>query len=327
MQVFVTGATGFIGGHIAQAAIKQGWYVRGLRRTPGRTGHLSADAPIEWIEGDLNDAARLQQALDGVEVLFHAAAYYPKRERLHTRAEHLAAAQAEMEGVLAAAQAAGVRRVVYTSALFCIANPPPGDTRLADERDVYQLGSFPESAYFEVKILMEQLALAANAPGFEVVVTNPTAVFGPGDLNHTLGMLLILVAKGFGFLWLPAETNVVDVRDVAAAHIQAALKGRPGERYILGGHNTTMRAAITAAANESGRKAPWLPLPLWMVKPVVWLGDRIPAIPLPANHLRSIHRWQGYNTAKAERELGLTARPFADTVRDALAWYRANGDL
>lgn len=327
MKVLVTGATGFIGGHIAQAALAQGWQVRGLRRTPGRTGHLSPDTPIEWIEGELNDTASLQRALEGAEVLFHAAAYYPRRERQRTRQQHLDAAQAEMEGVLAASKAAGARRVVYTSALFCIANLPPGAGRLADERDVYQLGDFPESAYFEVKILMEQLALAANAPGFEVVVTNPTAVFGPGDLNKTLGSLLLLAAKGYFVAWLPAEANVVDVRDVADAHIQAALKGRPGERYILGGHNLSIKDAFTIVAHVAGRRPPRFAIPLWMVDPVVWLGDRIPAIPLPANHLRSIRRWQPYNTAKAESELGLVARPFAETVQDALAWFKDNGDL
>jgi dihydroflavonol-4-reductase len=192
---------------------------------------------------------------------------------------------------------------------------------------VYQLGDFPESAYFEVKILMEQIALAANGPELEVVVTNPTAVFGPGDLNKTLGSLLILAAKGFAFAWLPAEANVVDVRDVAEAHIQAALRGRPGERYILGGHNMSVKEAFSIAAKAAGRKEPWLRLPLGAVAPAVWLGDRIPGIPLPANHLRSIKRWQPYNTAKAEQELGLTARPFEETVRDALAWFKAHGEL
>jgi dihydroflavonol-4-reductase len=265
--------------------------------------------------------------MQGVEMLFHAAAYYPRRERLRNREQHLAAAQAEMETVIAATKAAGVRRVVYTSALFCIANVAPGAGRLADERDVYQLGDFPESAYFEVKILMEQIALAANGPELEVVVTNPTAVFGPGDLNKTLGSLLILAAKGFAFAWLPAEANVVDVRDVAEAHIQAALRGRPGERYILGGHNMSVKEAFSIAAKAAGRKEPWLRLPLGAVAPAVWLGDRIPGIPLPANHLRSIKRWQPYNTAKAEQELGLTARPFEETVRDALAWFKAHGEL
>ncbi|UYN91208.1 MAG: NAD-dependent epimerase/dehydratase family protein [Anaerolineales bacterium] len=327
MKVLVTGATGLIGGHIAKSALAQGWQVRGLRRSPQSTGHLEDGEAVEWMQGDLNDAASLQQAMGGVDVVFHAAAYYPRRERQRTRQQHLDAAQAEIDTVLSAAKAAGVRRMVYTSALFCIANLPPGAGRLADERDVYQLGDFPESAYFETKILMEQLALAANGPQLEVVVTNPTAVFGPGDLNKTLGSLLILAAKGYFVAWLPAEANVVDVRDVADAHIQAALKGRPGERYILGGHNLSVKDAFNIVAQVAGRRPPRFAIPLWLVDPVVWLGDRIPAIPLPANHLRSVRRWQPYNTAKAERELGMQARPFADTVRDSLAWFGTHGEL
>lgn len=327
MKVLVTGATGFLGGHIAKAALAQGWEVHALRRNPNSTGHLGTGDSLHWHQGDLNDGASLQSAMQGTVVLFHAAAYYPRRERTLKLPEHMQAARAEMESVLAAAKAASVRRMVYTSTLSCIGNLPPGAGRLADERDFYELGSFPESVYYEVKMLMEQLALAANGSQLEVVVTNPTAVFGPGDLNRTLGDLLILAARGFMFSWLPTEVNVVDVRDVAAAHIQAAVRGRPGERYILGGHNLTVKEAFTIANRAAGRRPPWLRVPLWAADPLVWLGDRIPALPLPANHLRTIRRWQPYNTAKAQQELALQARPFERTVRDALAWFKDHGIL
>jgi dihydroflavonol-4-reductase len=322
MKVFVTGATGFIGGHIAKAALAAGWQVEGLRRNPNSTGHLGAEAAVHWHQGDLNDGDSLRRAMQGAEILFHAAAYYPRRERTMNLAVHMAAARAEMESVLAAAKATGIRRLVYTSTLTTIGNPPPNSGRLADERDVYPLGDFPQSVYCETKALMEQIALAANSNGFEVVVTNPTAVFGPGDVHRTLGGLLLLVAKGYAVIWLPAPVNVVDVRDVATAHIEAAKRGRPGERYILGGHNTTLREAITIAAQPAGKRPPIIRVPLWAIVPVVWLGDRFPALPLPANHLRNIKRWQAYNCAKAQRELGLAARPFAETVLDALAWFK-----
>jgi dihydroflavonol-4-reductase len=327
MKVFVTGATGFIGGHIAKAALAAGWQVEGLRRDPSSTGHLGADSSVHWHQGDLNDGDSLRRAMQGAEILFHAAAYYPRRERAKSMAEHMATARAEMESILAAAKAAGIRRLVYTSTLTTIGNPLAGSGRLADERDVYPLGDFPESAYYETKAAMEQMALAANSNGLEVVVTNPTAVFGPGDVHRTLGGLLLLAAKGYAVIWLPAPVNVVDVRDVAAAHIEAAKRGRPGERYILGGHNTTVREALTTAAKAAGKRPPLMRIPLWAVRPVVWLGDRFPVIPLPANHLRSIARWQLYNCAKAQRELGLATRPFEETVLDALAWFKVQGQL
>jgi dihydroflavonol-4-reductase len=277
MRVLVTGATGFIGGHIAKAALAEGWQVRALRRNPAATGHLG-DAAVEWVTGDLNDSASLQVALKDIDIFFHAAAYYPKRERDTTMAQHMQNARHEMESVLSAAKASGLKRMVYTSTLTTIDNPPKSAGRLADERDVYPLGDFPQSVYFETKALMEQMALAANN-GLEVVVTNPTAVFGPGDVHKTLGGLLILVARGYAIMWLPAPVNVVDVRDVAAAHIQAAKRGKPGERYILGGHNITVKEAIVTAAKAAGKRPPFFGIPIGATKPIVWLADRFPRIP------------------------------------------------
>ncbi|MEX1071614.1 MAG: NAD-dependent epimerase/dehydratase family protein [Anaerolineales bacterium] len=326
MKVLVLGATGFIGGHIAKAALAEGWQVSGFRRDPTFTGHLGESAAIKWITGDLNETDSLRGAMEGIEVLFHAAAYYPRRERTKTMAEHMAAAKREMETVLAAAKASGIRRVVYTSTLTAISLPPAGSNRIADERDVYRLGDFPESVYAETKALMEQMALAAN-DGLEVVVTNPTAVFGPGDVHLTLGGLLLLVAHGYAVIWLPALVNVIDVRDVAAAHILAAKVGKPGERYILGAHNFTVRETIGIVAKASGRRPPLLKFPLWLLGPVIWLSDLFPSIPLPANHLRGINRWQHYNTVKAEHDLGLQKRPFEETVLDALAWFKERGEL
>ncbi len=324
MQTLVLGATGFIGGHIARAAFDAGWLVRGLRRNPVSTGHLGA-APIEWHTGDLNDAASLRDAMQGVDLVFHAAAYYPKRQPRLSVAEHIARAQDEIDNVLAAIRAAGVPRLVFTSTLTTIDLPPAG--RLADERDVYQAGDYAQSAYFEAKIVMEEAVLAANGPDLNVVVTNPTAVFGPGDVHITLGSLLIAAARGYAFFYLPLTINAVDVRDVAAAHITAAKAGHAGERYILGGHNLSVREALSIANRVAGRRPPWLRLPRWPLEALAKLGDALPFLPLPANHLRSLKRMQAYNTAKAERELDLRARPFADTVRDALDWFRAHGHL
>lgn len=324
MKTLVLGATGFIGGHIAQAALDAGWPVRGLRRDPASTGHLGT-APVEWHTGDLNDDASLQAAMQDVDLVFHAAAYYPKSQPRLSVAEHVACAQAEIGTVLASLRAAGVPRLIFTSTLTTIDLPPAG--RMADERDAYQPGDNAQSAYFEAKIAMENAALAANSPDLEVVVTNPTAVFGPGDVHITLGSLLIAAARGFAFIYLPLTINIIDVRDVAAAHIAAAEAGHAGQRYILGGHNLSVREALTIANRVAGRPPPWLRLPLWPLEALANLGDALPLLPLPANHLRSLKRMQAYNTAKAERELDLSARPFADTVRDALDWFRANGHL
>ncbi len=321
MKTLILGATGFIGGQIARAALEAGWEARGFRRDPTRCGHL-AGLPVSWVTGDLNDLPSLRAAMQGIEIVFHAAAFYPKDGNPRKVPQMIGAAQQEIHNVLAACQQAGVRRLVYTSTLTTIGQPPAGENRLADERDFYQPGALPKSAYYEAKIAMEQAVLQAAAVDLDAVIVNPTAVFGPGDVHLTLGGLLVAVARGWMIGWLPGAINVVDVRDVAAAQVAAAQKGQRGERYILGGHNFTVRQALEIAAAVSRARPPRFEIPLWAIGGLVALGDWLPFLGLPANHLRAVPYWQGYNTTKARRELGLTPHPFEETVRDALAWFQ-----
>ena len=325
-KVLVLGATGFIGGHIAKAALDEGWKVRGLRRNPESTGHLQG-IPIEWVQGDLNDFDSLVNAMRDCNFIFHAAAYYPKNRNPQKVEGQIETAKNEINTVLAATKGASPKRLIYTSTLTTIGNPPPGRNRLADERDHYQLGTFPKSGYYETKIVMENRVLEEAAKGTDVVLLNPTAVFGPGDVHITLGGILLLAAKGYAVGWLPVSTNVVDVRDVAKAHIEAAKRGRSGERYIIGGHNATVKELLEITAKITGARTPMFQIPLGLIDLIVSLGDLLPFLPLPANHLRALRHWQGFNTEKAEKELDLKARPFSDTVQDALDWFKANGKL
>lgn len=326
MQVLVLGATGFIGGNIARAALAAGWPVRALRRDPDSIGDLKG-LPVEWVNGDLNDPPSLLQSMQGCEVIFHAAAYYPHSRDNLTVAEHVTRALTQIEGVLDAFGKSGAVRLVYTSTLTTIGHPPAAEPRLADERDYYQPGDLAKSGYYECKIAMEARVEEASRSGLNVVILNPTAVFGPGDVHLSLGSMLVALADGQAFFWLPGDINVVDVRDMAKAHIQAAMKGKPGERYIIGGHNYSLHQALEVAASAAGVRPPWMKLPLWVIDILVALGDTLPSLPLPANHMRAIRHWQGYNTAKARAELGLSPRPFEQTVRDAIAWFQANGYL
>jgi dihydroflavonol-4-reductase len=326
MRALVLGATGFIGGHIARAAINAGWEVRGLRRRAGSTGHLG-DLPISWVRGNLKDYASLRLAMDRVDVVFHAAAFYPQDgnpRKVHQQVEF---AEHEIQNVLAAVLAAKIKRFVYTSSLTTIGHPPPEEDRLADERDVYIPGTLPKSTYYEAKIAMEQIVLDAVAQKIPAIVLNPTAVFGPGDVNLGIGGILIAVARSQMVGWLPGDINVVDVRDVAATHIAAAEKGEIGERYIIGGHNFSVKEALTMAAHVAGVKEPRFEIPMWAVKAVVGLGDILPFLPVPANHLRTVEYWQGYNCEKAQQGLDLSPRTFRDTVWDALEWFRKKGLL
>lgn len=317
-RALVLGAAGFIGGHIARQALDLGWEVRGLRRRPGAFGHLDPAAPLRWFDGDLDRPATLPAAFDGVEIVFHAAAFYPRSTRAVPR--QVARAVRQTRSVLDACRAAGIRRLVYTSSLSTIGPPPPGADRPADERDHYTPGRHPRSAYYECKYAMESEVLRAAADP-EVVVLCPTAVFGPGDVHRAMGGLLLAVAAGRVPFWFEAAVNAVDVRDVAAAHLRAAQVGRPGERTILGGHNLRLRELLRAAAEVAGVAPPRLRLALAALDLAVALDDALPFGRGLGNHLRAVREWPFYDSRKAARELGLQPRPLADTLRDALAWY------
>jgi dihydroflavonol-4-reductase len=263
--------------------------------------------------------------MTNMDIVFHAAGYYPKGGDPHKVTAQVDYARSEIKRVLGAARQTGVSRLVYTSSLTTIGQPPEGEERLADERDVYVPGSLPKSGYYESKIIMEKAVLESVENGLDTVTLNPCAVFGPGDVHLTLGGILIAVSLGYALAWVPATINVVDVRDVAAAHIRAAEIGRSGERYILGGHNLSVKDALTKAARIAGASPPRFKIPLWVIDGLVSLTDLVPFMSLPSNHLRAIRLWQGYNTSKAQQELDLTPRPFSTTVKEALDWLRGKG--
>jgi dihydroflavonol-4-reductase len=228
--------------------------------------------------------------------------------------------------VLQAAQRAAVRRLIYTSTLTTIGPVPAGEDRLADERDLYTPGLLGRSAYYECKYAMESEVLR-SANDLPAVVVNPTAVFGPGDLHLALGRVLLALARGWGLAWIPAVTNVVDVRDVAQAQVRAAEAGQVGQRYILGGHNLPVRELMMRAASILGVPPPRWGLPLGVIDAAVWLGDRLPLLDVLGNHLRAVRQWQGYDCGKAVAQLGLQNRSVEETLRAAVAWYADNGYL
>ena len=323
-SVLVLGASGFIGGHIARVALERGWEVRGLRRRSKATGHLG-EAPVRWFEGDIDQPDTLTAALEGVEIVFHAAGYYPRHVR--DVPGQIAYAVRQTRGVLDAVRKTATARVIYTSSMTTIGLPPSHENRLADERDLYIPGSVARSAYYECKFAMESEVLRAALTGLPVVVVIPTAVFGPGDHHQALGGVLLAVARGLAIGWLPASINVVDVRDVAATQIQAAEVGNLGERYILGGHNETMHNLLNLSAEIAGVRPPRFEIPLKWLEWVLTLGKVIPALDRAGNHLRAVHTWQAYDCSKAARELRLTPRPLRQTLEDALSWYQVHGYL
>jgi dihydroflavonol-4-reductase len=319
MRIVILGAAGFIGGQIARAACAAGHDVHGFRRRPGSLGAVG-DLAITWHDGDLAEPASLRAAMQDCAVLYHAAAYYPYADRDIQTAIHKA--QREIEAVLEAAQAARVKRVVYTSSLTTIGQPPQGSGRIADEQDGY-VSSSVQNAYFEAKWAMEQAALRAADEGLNLVVLIPSAVFGPGDVKPTTGQVLRDLARGRFPISIHAETNFVDVRDVAQAHLRAATVGERGERTIIGGHNLDIDDALRQAAQVAGVRPPLLTLRRETAVRLLGLAGRLP-LPIP-ELVRGLAFWQPLNCDKGRKLFGLTPRPFAETARDTITWFRENG--
>jgi len=329
LNALVIGATGFIGGHIARAALTQGWRVRALRRRPNAIGAIGDVADqIEWVQGELpftptasggsRRGADLGEAMRGCDVVFHAAAAYPRAA--HDIVGWVRGSVTQMRAVLQAARDASVGRLVYTSTLTTIGLPTEAG-RLADERDFYTPGS-ARSAYYEAKYAMEMEAFRAAAEGLPIVILNPTAVFGPGDIKPTTGEALLRVAKGQIPFYFKATLNAVDGRDVAAAHIAAAERGRIGQRYITGGHNLTLKDMLTIAARAAGVTPPRWEISRQMVEALTGVSAWL-RLPVP-DLVKTLRLLQPLNSDKAQRELGLHPRPFEETARDTIAWFREN---
>lgn len=339
-KVLVLGATGFIGGHIARAAVERGWTVRGLRRRPGAVGHIG-DLAVEWAEGNLDDLSSLQAAMRDCRVVFHCAGAYPHRPK--RLAHDVAAAVAQMRRVLAAARDARVERVVYTSS-FTTIGPPAEPGRLADERDFYTPGTTGDP-YYEAKWAMEVEALAAygatvpsaSATGHnaaeapadrpDVVVLCPTAVFGPGDVHLSVSRPLLLAARGRLPVYVDAAIGVIDVRDAAQAHLAAAERGQAGQRYIVNGHNLSLGQVLAETARLAGVRPPRIRLGSGTVRVLAAVGSLLPGIGGEASYLRTMPLWQPLSNARAQAELGLCPRPWQQTLADALAWFREHGFL
>jgi dihydroflavonol-4-reductase len=329
MTTLVTGATGFLGSHVARLLAERGQRVRVLVRAGSQTRRLEGlPLELERAEGDLRDAASLARATQGVEVVYHVAADY----RLWARdpREIYRTNVAGTRNLLQAARHSGVSRFVYTSTVATFA-VPQGDS-LPDERTVttveQMIGHYKKS-----KWLAEQEVLRAASEGFPVVIVNPTTPVGPGDAKPTpTGRTVLDFLQGRMPAYVDTGLNWVPVEDAAAGHLLAAERGNVGERYILGGENLTLKQVLDMLASFSGQAAPRVRLPHAVAlaagyadAAVSRLLGREPRIPLEG--VRMARHSMFVNDMRARRELGFAPGPVAAALERAVRWYQANGFL
>jgi dihydroflavonol-4-reductase len=319
VTVCITGATGYIGGHVAGLACESFGAVRVTYRDEGRLGRLSG-LDVEPVRADVLDRAALRRAFRGCSVVFHAAGMVGARPASRVWEVNALAPRVAVE----AAASAGVARVVVTSSVAGIGPAPPG--RPGTEEDVYRGGGLGLT-YVDAKHEGETEALAAGARlGVEVVVVNPSYVFGPPLDRSAVGETSTRMVGNYLRGRLPAvvdgETNAVDVRDVARGHLLAAERGRPGERYVLGGEDVRWVELLERVARLSGVRHPFLVLPPHAATIARALESLHLPSPMPAEAFVLMAQNWRYSSAKARRELGYRSRPLDRTLRDTIEWYR-----
>lgn len=326
MLVFVTGATGFLGSHVARVLAEQGAKLRLLVRKTSDLRNV-ADLNAERVEGDLRDTASFEKALAGCDALFHVAADY----RLWVRdPEQMYRSNVEgTRGLLAAARRQGVRRIVYTSSVATMGFSSDG--ALADEDSPVSLADMI-GPYKRSKFMAEQVAFEAARSGADVVVVNPTTPIGERDLKPTpTGRIVVDFLKRKFPAYVDTGLNLVDATECARGHVLAMERGRAGERYILGGENLTLKQILDRLAAITGLPSPKVKLPYIFALAAGIVDETVtgrilgkePRATIDA--VRMGRKKMFIKSAKAERELGWKSVPVDGALLRSVEWFRANG--
>jgi dihydroflavonol-4-reductase len=326
MLIFVTGATGFVGSHVARVLAEQGAQLRLLVRSGSDLRNVQGIA-AELVSGDLRDSACLQRIVAGCEIVFHVAADY----RLWVR-DPLQMYRSNVEGtraILDAARNSGVRRVVYTSTVATIGFTQNGHP--ANENSPVSLAEMI-GHYKQSKFLAEEVALHAARSGMDVVVVNPTTPVGERDIKPTpTGRIIVDFLKKKFPAYVDTGLNIVDVRECALGHVAALEKGRRGERYILGGENLTLKQILDRLSAITGLPSPRMRVPYAVALAAGVLDEVVtgrlfrgePRATIEA--VRMSRKKIFVSSDKAERELGWQPVPVSDALRRAVDWFRTNG--
>ena len=325
MKALVTGASGFIGGNVVRELLKQGFQVRALVRRESNQKYIQG-LNIEVASGDLLDRTTLDKAVEGCDVLFHVAAAYT-----FWTPEPKAIYEANVQGtenILAAAKKKGIKKVVYTSTESTIGI---NKGSLGVETMETNINNLP-GHYKKSKYLAESLAIKMSQEGLPLVVVNPTAPVGPGDVKPTpTGQFIVDFLNHRMPAYIDTAINIVDVEDVAKGHVLALEKGHIGERYILGNKNLTFREILGVLEQLTGIKAPRIGIPIWVALGAAYANEffsgkllgRHPRIPVSA--VLAARKRRCFDCSKAIQELGFPQTPIEESFSKAVKWFRENG--
>jgi dihydroflavonol-4-reductase len=331
MRALVLGATSLIGNNVLRAAIAAGWEVVAFDRPKRRRHHPSLEGlEVRIAAGQQGNPEALRQAMLGCDVVFHTEGYAPPNSLHHQR--RLAEARQHIAPILHAAEAASIGRLVYTSSVSTIGRSD-SPTRLPDEWNRYRLGQV-HHPYWDAKLVQEEAALALSRRGrIPVVVMNVSEVVGPYDFQfRSTRPLLEMVRRGIRQT-MPGRVSMADARDVAQGHLAAAERGRPGERYILAGHNITHQEMLAVMARACKRPPPGSEVDMDSFTRWARLSERLsclgrPNRPFPLSYqLEALRQCRWYDSGQAQEELGYSNRPLLNTYRATLVWLKEVGKL
>ncbi len=326
---FVSGATGHLGAEIVRQLVQdEHMHVRVMARQSTDLSPL-AGLDVEVVHVGLDDEEGLAKALKGAHWVFHVAAHlgfwrndWPISYRVNVLGTR---------HMVQAALKAGVKKFVYTSSGSTIGRRDDGEPHDVDETNAYNLADYG-MVYPHTKYLGELEVHEGVQRGLDAVITHPTSILGPGDVKLHFKPIFDGTKKGL-FLAVPdGIRNTCDVRDVARGHLLAAKKGKKGEQYILGGESFTNKDFIGAIAKEVGGPPPLVTLPRQVVRFAGKIGDALGDLTGEEPKVNSESATQATfhvmsSSEKARRELGYTCRPFTESLRDTVAWYRREGLL
>jgi dihydroflavonol-4-reductase len=324
MTTLVTGAAGFLGSHVTRQLVARGESVRVLMR-PSSNNRAISDLSLEYVTGDLRDAASLERAVKDVKRVFHVAADY--RLWAKNPQEIYDSNVRGTKNLLEAAKTAGVEQLIYTSTVATIAvDRPELPNEATDVKLEEMIGHYKRS-----KWMAEREVLQAAREGLPAIVAMPTTPVGPWDWKPTpTGKIILDFLNGKMPVYVETGLNFVGVEDCAAGHLLVSERGKIGERYLLGAENLTLKGLLDVLAGITGLRAPGMKIPHGLALGAAYVESAFSRLigqepQIPVEGVKIAQHKMFVDCTRAQRELGFQPRPVAAALERAVRWYQANG--